>query len=93
MLIEHCGCWLLIMLFVNLDSYIGQFKQNYYLYKSDNGQFNPIVWDLNMCFGVFGSTGSSTGGPGGGSLTTTQKKQLSHTLHPTETAWPLVKNY
>lgn len=77
-------------LFVNLDSYIGQFKQNYYLYKSDNGQFNPIIWDLNMCFGVFGSTGSSTGGPGGGSLSTTQKKQLSHTTHLTETAWPLV---
>ncbi|WP_339886829.1 CotH kinase family protein [uncultured Flavobacterium sp.] len=78
-------------LFVNLDSYIGQFKQNYYLYKSDNGQFNPIIWDLNMCFGVFGSTGSSTGGPGGGTLSTTQKKQLSHTLHSTESAWPLVQ--
>ncbi|MDP5028560.1 MAG: CotH kinase family protein [Flavobacterium sp.] len=77
-------------LFVNLDSYIGQFKQNYYLYKSDNGQFNPVIWDLNMNFGVFGSTGSSTGGPGGGTLTTTQKKQLSHTTHLTETAWPLV---
>lgn len=78
-------------LFVNLDSYIGQFKQNYYLYKADNGQFNPIIWDLNMCFGVFGSTGSSTGGPGGGTLTTTQKKELSHTLHSTESAWPLVQ--
>ena len=78
-------------LFVNLDSYIGQFKQNYYLYKSNNGQFNPIIWDLNMCFGVFGSTGSSTGGSGGGSLSTTQKKQLSHTLHSTESAWPLVQ--
>ena len=85
--------WMLAFdnIFVNLDSYIGQFKQNYYLYKSDNGQFNSIVWDLNMCFGVFGSTGSSTGGPGGGSLSTTQKKQLSHTLHSTESAWPLVQ--
>jgi spore coat protein CotH len=71
-------------LFVNLDSYIGQFKQNYYLYKSDNGQFNPIIWDLNMCFGVFGSTGS------GSTLTTATKKTLSHTTHLTETAWPLV---
>ena len=85
--------WMLAFdnIFVNLDSYIGQFKQNYYLYKSDNGQFNSIVWDLNMCFGVFGSTGSSGGGPGGGSLSTTQKKQLSHTLHATESAWPLVQ--
>ena len=77
---------------VNLDSYIGQFKQNYYLYKSDNGQFNPIVWDLNMSFGVFGNTGSTTGGPGGGSLTTATKKTLSHTLHATESSWPLIKN-
>jgi hypothetical protein len=71
-------------LFVNLDSYIGQFKQNYYLYKSDNGQFNPIIWDLNMCFGVFGMTGS------GSTLTTATKKNLSPTLHLTESAWPLV---
>lgn len=84
--------WMLAFdnVFVNLDSYIGQFKQNYYLYKSDNGQFIPIIWDLNMCFGVFGNTGSNTGGPLG-SLNTTQKKQLSHTLHATEAAWPLVQ--
>ncbi|WP_432671310.1 CotH kinase family protein [Flavobacterium sp. SM2513] len=72
-------------LFVNLDSYIGQFKQNYYLYKADNGQFNPIIWDLNMCFGVFGMTGT------GGNLTTSTKKTVSHTLHSTEAAWPLVQ--
>ena len=71
--------------FVNIDSYIGQFKQNYYLYKADNGQFNPIVWDLNMSFGVFGMTGS------GANLTTSTKKTLSHTLHSTESAWPLVQ--
>jgi spore coat protein CotH len=80
--------WMLAFdnVFVNLDSYIGQFKQNYYLYKSDNGQFNPIVWDLNMCFGTFGNTGSA-----GGNLTTTTKKNLSHTLHSTESTWPLVQ--
>lgn len=85
--------WMLAFdnLTVNLDSYIGQFKQNYYLYKADNGQFMPIVWDLNMSFGVFGSTGSTTGGPGGGSLTTATKKTLSHTLHSTESTWPLVQ--
>jgi len=79
--------WMLAFdnVFVNLDSYIGQFKQNYYLYKSDNGQFMPVVWDLNMCFGVFGMTGS------GGNLTTATKKTLSHTLHSTESAWPLVQ--
>ncbi|AXG74201.1 T9SS C-terminal target domain-containing protein [Flavobacterium arcticum] len=70
---------------VNIDSYIGQFKQNYYLYKSDNGQFNPIVWDLNMSFGVFGMTGTTN------LNSTTQKKQLSHLLHSTESTWPLVQ--
>ncbi|CAM3516262.1 CotH kinase family protein [Flavobacterium gelidilacus] len=81
--------WMLAFdnVFVNLDSYIGKFKQNYYLYKSDNGQFNPIVWDLNMCFGVFGDNGST----GGSNLSTTSKKNLSHTLHSTESTWPLVQ--
>lgn len=37
---------------VNLDSYIG-YAQNYYLYKDDQGCFNPILWDLNMSFGSF----------------------------------------
>lgn len=69
---------------VNLDSYIGKFKQNYYLYKDDNGRFNPIVWDLNMSFGTFSDTGS-------GNLTTTvAKRQMSHTLHTADAAWPLV---
>lgn len=71
---------------VNLDSYIGQFKQNYYLYQDDNGRFNPIVWDLNMSFGVFGQTG--TQGP---PLNSTGKQQLSHILHSNESNWPLVQ--
>jgi len=77
---------------VNLDSYIGQFKQNYYLYKDDNGRFNTVVWDLNMSFGTFGMTGSSGGGPGpGGNLnSTTQKAQLDHLLHETGANFPLM---
>ncbi|MBP9187700.1 MAG: CotH kinase family protein [Bacteroidia bacterium] len=79
--------WMLAFdnVFVNIDSYIGQFKQNYYLYKDNNGRFNPIVWDLNMSFGVFAMTGS------GAQLTSTTKKTLSHTLHSTESSWPLVQ--
>lgn len=70
---------------VNLDSYLGQFKQNYYLYKDDNGRFRPVVWDLNMSFGTFGMTGT------GGSLnSTTQKSQLTHLLHENDAAWPLM---
>ena len=48
---------------VNLDSYSGAFRQNYYLYKDLNGRFDPISWDLNMSFGGF------PGGTGTGPLT------------------------
>ncbi|MGB0916663.1 MAG: CotH kinase family protein [Flavobacteriales bacterium] len=44
---------------VNLDSYIGPFKQNYYLYYDDNNRWNAIKWDYNESFGRFGG-----GGPG-----------------------------
>jgi len=44
---------------VNLDSYSGQFKQNYYLYKDLNGRWVPTVWDLNMSFGGFPGNGLS----------------------------------
>ena len=42
---------------VNLSSYTGQYSQNYYLYKSDDGRFHPIIWDLNLSFGSFKNTG------------------------------------
>lgn len=70
---------------VNLDSYIGGFAQNYYLYRSNNGQFFPVVWDLNESFGQFSSTGS------GNLSSTTQKQQMSHLLHLNDAAFPLVQ--
>jgi len=46
---------------VNLDSYNGAFRQNYYLSWDANGRFVPTVWDVNMSFGGFpGGTGSGT---------------------------------
>ncbi len=82
---------------VNLDSYIGAFQQNYYLYKDDNGQFKPVVWDLNMSFGTFGMTGESsttTGGPGGGSTgtlnSTDEKAELDYLLHDDDDTFPLL---
>lgn len=78
---------------VNLDSYIGLFKQNYYLYKGDNGRFSPVVWDLNMSFGTFGMTGASGGGPGPGDgnlNSTTQKAEMDHLLHDTDNNFPLM---
>jgi len=43
---------------VNFDSYVG-YAQNYYLYKGDNGRFNPILWDLNMSFASYRFTDAS----------------------------------
>ncbi len=37
---------------INFDSYVG-YAQNYYLYQDHNGQFNTVLWDLNMSFGSF----------------------------------------
>jgi hypothetical protein len=43
---------------VNFDSYVG-YAQNYYLYRGDNGRFNPILWDLNMSFASYRFTDAS----------------------------------
>lgn len=46
---------------VNLDSYQGQIKHNYYLYEQ-NGKFSILPWDLNMSMGGFamGMNGSQS---------------------------------
>lgn len=80
--------WMLAFdnLLVNLDSYLGQFSQNYYLYEDDNGLFRSVLWDLNESFGTFSLTGA-------GSLDTPISRiQMSHLLHIYHTNWPLVKN-
>ncbi|WP_341300982.1 CotH kinase family protein [Lysinibacillus sp. FSL H8-0500] len=46
---------------VNLDSYQGNMKHNYYLYEQ-NGVFSIIPWDYNMAFGGFGAGGGRMGG-------------------------------
>ncbi|MFT5763055.1 MAG: hypothetical protein ACI8X3_000473 [Saprospiraceae bacterium] len=43
---------------INFDSYVG-YAQNYYLYKKDDGQFNPIIWDLNQSFASYRLTDAS----------------------------------
>ena len=70
---------------VNLDSYIGAFAQNYYLYRDDNNRFLPIVWDLNESFGQFSMTGSSN------LNNTTSKQRLSHLLNENDANYPLVQ--
>jgi hypothetical protein len=75
---------------VNLDSYMGVFCQNYYLYKDGTNRFNPIIWDLNMSFGGFPYIGS--GNTSMGTLTIANMQQLSPTTHSTDPYWPLIKN-
>lgn len=70
---------------VNLDSYIGSFKQNYYLYRSDYDQFLAIVWDLNESFGVFSMTGTNN------LNSTAAKQQMSHLLHSSDDDFPLIQ--
>ncbi|MGN4123594.1 CotH kinase family protein [Lysinibacillus sphaericus] len=46
---------------VNLDSYQGRLKHNYYLYE-DKGVFSIIPWDYNMSFGGLGGEIKTAGG-------------------------------
>jgi len=70
---------------VNLDSYSGAFRQNYYLYRNHANQWIPTVWDLNMCFGGFSVAGGTTS-----NLSATTMQTMSYVLHKSETAWPLI---
>ena len=65
---------------VNLDSYNGAFRQNYYLTWDYNNRFASTVWDLNMSFGGFpGGTGS---GPGSGGATLDPLSNNTSSNHP-----------
>ena len=80
--------WMLAFdnVFVNLDSYIGAFAQNYYLYQDNYNRFLSVIWDLNESLGTFSNTGLSN-------LTnTTAKQQMTPFLHQNDVAWPLIKN-
>ncbi len=70
---------------VNLDSYIGVFAQNYYLYKDNTGRFNCVLWDFNESFGVFSQTGTIN------LPNTPDKIQMTHLLHAGDAGWPLVQ--
>lgn len=43
---------------VNFDSYVG-YARNYYLYQQRNGQFSPVLWNLNRAFASFRETDAS----------------------------------
>jgi hypothetical protein len=69
---------------VNLSSYTGQHSQNYYFYKDKFGQFNPILWDLNLNFGSFKNVGS------GSDLKLKQLQELDPLLHIDNPTKPLI---
>ncbi len=68
----------------NLSSYSGQSSQNFYLYKDQYGQFNPIVWDLNLAFGSFKNTGM------GSDLDLKGLQMMDPLLHIESPAKPLI---
>jgi hypothetical protein len=72
---------------VNLDSYSGGFKQNYYLYRDDFGRFLSVVWDLNESIGRF----SMAGGTGNNLNSTAAKQQMDHLLHLNDADFPLIQ--
>ena len=51
----HEALWMhaLNNVMVNLDSYLGLFSHNYYVYKDTSGIYHPLIWDLNLSFGGF----------------------------------------
>ncbi|NJL75828.1 MAG: hypothetical protein HC892_13210 [Saprospiraceae bacterium] len=60
---------------VNLDSYTGRLCHNYYLYRAENGQFFPLIWDLNMAFGGFRFSGI------GGVMSDQEMQEMSPFIH------------
>ena len=72
---------------VNMDSYQGSFKHNYYLYENGEGTFSIIPWDYNMAFGGFNMGGG--GGPQGNVSTASGNEQNVEAGENTEEA---VKN-
>lgn len=79
--------WMLVFnnMLINLDSYSGAFRQNYYLYRDADKRFNPIVWDLNMSFGGFSQLNT------GVNLDSTAMKNLIPGANATSSLFPLIQ--
>lgn len=73
---------------VSLDTYIGPFKQNYYLFRDDHGRFNSIVWDMNECLGGFEMIGGGPPGP----PNVTSLQELDPLLRQGDNTYPLANN-
>jgi hypothetical protein len=78
--------WMLALnnVMVNLSSYSGNYSINYYLYKDNNGRFQPVHWDLNLAFGSFKNTGR------GSDLNLKELQNLDPLLHADNPYKPLI---
>lgn len=76
---------------INFDSYVG-YAQNYYLYRDDNGLWNPILWDLNMAFASFRLTDASLYWNGFNIPQAITMDPLMHYHQPSISPRPLMRN-
>ncbi len=78
--------WMLALnnVMVNLSSYSGNHSINYFLYKDNNGRFQPLHWDLNLAFGSYKNTGM------GSDLELKALQELDPLLHADNPYKPLI---
>lgn len=48
---EWMEAWAANNVFVNLDSYMGSGHNHYFYHNTATNKFDPIIWDVNGCFG------------------------------------------
>jgi hypothetical protein len=80
--------WMLALnnVMVNLNSYSGNHSVNYYMYRDENGRFQPVHWDLNLSFGSY----KNTGGGSGSDLDLKELQNLDPLLHAENPYKPLI---
>ena len=78
--------WMLALnnVMVNLSSYTGNHSINYFLYRDNNGRFQPLHWDLNLSFGSYKNTGN------GSDLNLKELQNLDPLLHADNPYKPLI---
>jgi CotH kinase protein len=69
----------------NLDSYLGKLSHNYYVYRDTFGIWQPIIWDLNLCFGGFRLDGIEAN-----PLSNEKLQNISPMAHATDAQFPLL---
>lgn len=70
---------------LNLNSYLGKYSANYFLYRDKSGKFMPILGDLNLAFGSYRNIGT------GSDLKPSAMPNLNPLLHEANAERPLIK--